>query len=221
MSLRGNLEDISLASIIQLNCLERCTGRVTLESQGVRGLIYIHEGEVVHARVESSEGPDAIYRLLSWKKGAFEFEKGQSAPKRTINIPWNTLLLEGMVRIDTAKKEQSERFGEALGDIGKLPGVKEVFISTREGKILTAEASAGVTKQAAVVSFLMGRGDNIGHALDMGPWREMLFTATDEKVRVTPWGDEALLILVLQPHVSVPSIVAGIAKILAEHRRNS
>jgi len=221
MSFQGSLEDISLASIIQLNCLERCTGRVTLESQGVRGFVYIQEGEVVHARVENSEGPDAIYRLLSWKKGVFEFEKDQSTPKRTIHLPWNTLLLEGMVRIDTAKKEQSEKFGEALVHIGKLPGVKEVFVETREGKILTAETHVGVTKQAAVVSFLMKRGESIGHRLDMGPWREMLFTTAGEKIRVTPWGDEAMLTLILQPHVSVPSVVAGVEKILADHCRSS
>jgi DNA-binding response OmpR family regulator/predicted regulator of Ras-like GTPase activity (Roadblock/LC7/MglB family) len=105
-TVRGNLRTLSLPNIVQINCEERHKARLQLKRQGQQGSIYFAEGDVVHAELGSWVGEDAVYELLNWEQGSFELEQGVSAPERTINVGWSSLLLEGMRRIDERKADR-------------------------------------------------------------------------------------------------------------------
>ena len=49
MLIEGNLKELSLPSIIQLNCTEMNTAKVSLTYQGKEGLICFAEGAITHA----------------------------------------------------------------------------------------------------------------------------------------------------------------------------
>jgi hypothetical protein len=105
MPLEGSLKELSLTSIIQLNCNEMNTATVSLLREGKEGIICFAEGAIVHAVVEDVVGEEAVYELLSWPDGSFVVQQGQEAPEKTISSNWNSLLLEGVRRLDEQESQ--------------------------------------------------------------------------------------------------------------------
>ena len=96
MALVGNLRDLKLPNLIQLNCMERNTAKLTIEHAGKYGIVYFHDGQIVHAEYDPDIGEKALYRLLVLSEGNFKVENGVRPPLITINTHWNNLLLEGL-----------------------------------------------------------------------------------------------------------------------------
>jgi len=113
MGMNGNLKDIAIAEIIQLNCLDRKTAKLQAESPKGQVEIYFKDGEIVHAKLGELTGEEVIYQVLDWKEGSFSLENEASTTKNSVNRSWSGLLLEGARRIDESntgtdseKKEQ-------------------------------------------------------------------------------------------------------------------
>jgi len=103
MALVGNLKDLKLPSLIQLNCMERNTAKLTIEAEGKYGFLYFEKGQVVHAEYDPDIGEKAVFRLLSLYSGRFKVESGIRAPVKSINTSWNNLLLDGLNQMDHAE----------------------------------------------------------------------------------------------------------------------
>ncbi len=52
MAIEGDLHDMNLAEIIQLNCRNAEEARVSLSHEGRSGTLYFADGQVVHATHE-------------------------------------------------------------------------------------------------------------------------------------------------------------------------
>jgi hypothetical protein len=63
---------------------------------------------VVDAVADMIEGQDVIYRLLGWKEGEFEFTRTVKPVKRSIRLTTETLILEGMKRLDEWQQIERE-----------------------------------------------------------------------------------------------------------------
>ncbi len=100
MAVKGNLQDISLTNLIQINCQSGITGWLLLEHDDQKGQIYFNAGNVVHAVYGSHSGKKALYELLKWENGQFDLEKDLAAPAQTITNHWSELLLEGLQQLD-------------------------------------------------------------------------------------------------------------------------
>jgi hypothetical protein len=98
MSIRGDLNDMSLMNLLQYVGQGRHNHAVFLVNDGVEGVIYFQEGEPMHATVGSLVGNEAVYQLLGWTEGKFELTEIGTIPRQTINTSWNHLVLEGMRR---------------------------------------------------------------------------------------------------------------------------
>ncbi len=96
----GNLQDISLADLIQLNCQDRKTASLLLKSNENQGELYFKDGNVVHAALNGREGEESAYELLSWEEGTFDLKLGIEPPAVTIKRGWSSLLIEGARRLD-------------------------------------------------------------------------------------------------------------------------
>jgi hypothetical protein len=107
MAVEGNLEDISLTSLVQVICLEQRKGALVLKRRGEEGTLFFENGEVVHATVGSLAGEEAVYQLLRWTDGTFRVSNHVTIPRRTVTVPWGHLLLEGMRRIDEQKDREA------------------------------------------------------------------------------------------------------------------
>jgi DNA-binding response OmpR family regulator len=97
---RGKVFGLQLTDIIQMNCLGRLTTALIITRDGEKGIIYLNEGEIIHAECGEQKGADAFYRILSWQDGEFVSNIGATSPAQTINQSWEHLLVEAMRRDD-------------------------------------------------------------------------------------------------------------------------
>jgi len=100
MALTGELSDLSLAELIEFFCNQRKTGCLKIIYPHGAGYFYLHAGSVVHARIGSLRGIDAVYSALTLPNASFTFSPLVDAPERTINQPWTQVVLEGLRRMD-------------------------------------------------------------------------------------------------------------------------
>ncbi len=135
MALVGNLRDLKLANLIQLNCMERNSAKLTIEHSGKYGMIYFHEGQVVHAEFDPDIGEKALFRLLRLPEGKFKVENGVRAPMSTISTHWNNLLLEGLHQLDTMHASGEGKDRRLLEMFMNVKGVRRAAIISREGEI--------------------------------------------------------------------------------------
>ena len=96
----GDLEKISIGEVVQTIALTKKNGRLVLTFENKRGEVYFREGSVTFAEVERKKGEEAVYRLLAWKKGQFKFDVGAGAKAKNVQKTAESLLMEGMRRID-------------------------------------------------------------------------------------------------------------------------
>jgi hypothetical protein len=132
----GDLKDLALVDIIQINCIGRNTARLTVHYPTGDGVFYFQDGEVVDARLGDLAGMDAIYQALRYNEGSFRIDTGIAAPARTIYDPWANILMEGMRLIDE----------ERAGMIQTTPGMTPVTGGGFGGPASTGTPSGGVVR---------------------------------------------------------------------------
>lgn len=117
--MKGRLQDMAVADLIQHTCQDQKTARVQLRNGREKGELYFKNGNVVHALVNDRTGEDAVYRLMNWDQGTFELNAEVDAPAITITKNWTNLLLEaarladeGELNAKTADQNGSANRGE-------------------------------------------------------------------------------------------------------------
>ncbi len=122
MSLKGSLESINLADIMQLVSNSRQSGRFELtKDENNKGFIVLKRGEIIHAEVDNFIGEDAVFTLISWGKGEFVFKEGHFEAKTTITRSITSLLMEAARRIDEWKLLRKK-----IGSIDAVPEFNEI-----------------------------------------------------------------------------------------------
>lgn len=107
MAIEGNLNTMSLASLIQAICLEQRKAALFLRRNMEEGVIFFDGGEITHATLGPLLGEDAVYELVTWTDGTFRIGDYDVLPRRTIVSDWNFLLMEGMRRMDEGQANDS------------------------------------------------------------------------------------------------------------------
>jgi CheY-like chemotaxis protein len=98
MALAGTLEQFGAASVLMLLDLERRSGVLIVTAGLGRGRIYVREGRVLRAVVEGQpqlKAALAVFELLTWGDGRFEFHAGPVEGEDEIGTSTSFLLLEG------------------------------------------------------------------------------------------------------------------------------
>jgi two-component system chemotaxis response regulator CheB len=129
-NLNGFVEEVALSDIVQLVCLSRLERKLTLEKNNKTGYIHFADGEVIHAQFDDLQGQEAFYNLFSFQPAKFSLLK--EAPNlKTIDIPWNFLLMEAYRIAD-----ESQNLGVSSQE-GIAQKVMVVDDSRIVGKIMT------------------------------------------------------------------------------------
>jgi DNA-binding response OmpR family regulator len=97
---QGKVFGLQLTDIIQMNCLSRVTAALTITKDSEKGVIYLNDGEIVHAECGEAQGTDAFYKIMSWQEGEFVSNIGIVSPLHTIHQSWEHLLVEAMRKND-------------------------------------------------------------------------------------------------------------------------
>ncbi len=103
MSFQGSLSELPLADIVQLVAVSGKTGLFSLSRLSEQGFVYVHNGQITHARVGDIEGEDAVYALALWRQGSFQFSPGVESEAHTITRSNTNLLIEAARRSDEWK----------------------------------------------------------------------------------------------------------------------
>ena len=96
----GRVFDLQLTDIIQMNCLGRLTTALVVTSNGEKGVIYLNEGEIIHAECGEHKGTEAFYDIMSWQEGEFISNVRFMPPVQSIYQNREHLLIEAMRRTD-------------------------------------------------------------------------------------------------------------------------
>ncbi len=106
---RGVLRQVSLADVIQMECLNRNSSVLEVICREWQGQVFIQEGAVIHAQVGDRNGEAALNKILSLKGGDFNLKPFFEPPERSIEGAWEFLLMEAArVRDETAETEAEE-----------------------------------------------------------------------------------------------------------------
>jgi Domain of unknown function (DUF4388) len=100
MSLQGSLKHLQLADVIQLISVSGKTGMFHLKKDEHVGMIYLKDGNIVHAELGEIKGEEAVYELAIWNDGEFNFEPDVEPAVRTISKSNTNLLMEAARRLD-------------------------------------------------------------------------------------------------------------------------
>ena len=97
----GYLRGVSVPGFIQLLAMERKSVVLHLHNPlGREGILFLSEGELVHAERGELSGVQAAMELLGWDETELRMDGARSAPSRTIHQKLPVLIMEAMRRKD-------------------------------------------------------------------------------------------------------------------------
>lgn len=155
-ALQGRLGDGVLANLVQYLSLNQASGCLQVVGDGRgSGTVYLERGLVEHVEVGSAAGIPALAEMLGWGHGEFVFRVGVHAPRRTLNLPVDALLLKATYgsdlrsdnghlerRHDPAERRQAALEPTPLVDPAVHPGLVWAAVSVAGpiGEIFVDEA---------------------------------------------------------------------------------
>ncbi len=113
VGIHGLLEHLGVSSLLVMIEMERKTGLLKLERPGMSGRIFMREGRVVAARLSGERAPEsggeetgaqAVYLMLSWSTGRFDFTPGPVEMEDEVSSTTTHLLMEGARLIDESRR---------------------------------------------------------------------------------------------------------------------
>jgi len=140
----GNLKDFALAELLQALDLGQKTGRVSVESEDLRGELLLSDGRVVSCSLGGLSGEDAAYAMLSLKEGTFGFEACEVEVEGGLAGSTASLLMEALRRIDEerrARSESTEGAEAGEGDAG-APEPHDPSLDTKHDEAPPPEVAA-------------------------------------------------------------------------------
>lgn len=93
---KGRVENLTLASFLQLLEMERKTCSLAVSSNGYRGLLYLREGHLVGAEMAGLKGQPAALEIVTWENADIEISDHLPPFEPEIDATLRFLLMEGM-----------------------------------------------------------------------------------------------------------------------------
>ena len=109
----GQLQELSLASLVRMLEGERCTARLLLTRGAEQGEIVFVEGHIAQAVQGARGGEMAVYHLLTWPEGTYQTspQDPSSQISGEVAAPNEGLLLEGLRRLEEIPALQARLSG--------------------------------------------------------------------------------------------------------------
>jgi DNA-binding response OmpR family regulator len=103
VGIRGTLDQVGLSSLLVMMEMERKSGILVLRHKEDTARLFMKAGQILAARFDNKpepRGADAIYELLTWKSGKFDFNSLEVDMEDEIGSTTTHLMLEGARRLD-------------------------------------------------------------------------------------------------------------------------
>ena len=212
MALVGNLRDLKLPNLIQLNCMERNSAKLTIEHAGKYGIIYFHQGQIVHSEYDPDIGEKALFRLLGLPEGKFKVENGVRAPMSTITTHWNNLLLDGLHQLDTMHASDEGKERRLIEMFMNVKGVKRAAIISKDGEIKKGDFQDDREFVLQALSF--HEGNKIGGLLKKDKPQFISVVAQSKRIVLTEY-DKDIIYLDIEAKYQLETILPFIEQVLS------
>jgi two-component system OmpR family response regulator len=108
LALRGMLSEIGLGSLLVMLEMERKSGILIIETEAATARFFLRKGHIMRAELDGvapMSGATAVYGVLGWKEGQFEFLIGDVGGVDEIQTSTTFLLIEAARRADELKEQ--------------------------------------------------------------------------------------------------------------------
>lgn len=102
--LSGSLDLVGVPGVLQMCHDGRLTGVLTAQSGTELASVSFRRGEIVGADCENASGEEAVFELLAWTRGTFEFVPAEPEGGSPLGERFDQLLLEGCRRLDERRR---------------------------------------------------------------------------------------------------------------------
>ena len=123
----GRLEEMGLPDLLQIIDVSPKEGLLSIDHKGYQGQIWFKNGEILDAKMAHLQGVAAIYRLLTWTFGQYEFDFNAQVPRNQINQPIAQIKAQGMDHVD-----QWNRMCEQLPSLETIFRIDQASIDDRD-----------------------------------------------------------------------------------------
>ena len=114
--LKGRLEAISPAELVQTLTVSNLSGMLRVTHKGQEMMMFFHEGKLGEVNLGDKSGEEAFYSFMEWARGDFSFEPGEHArdtsSARRDPTGW---LLEGLRRKDETLRITKDQLPKVSG----------------------------------------------------------------------------------------------------------
>jgi len=144
----GNLSQIFIPDLWQMLSMNRKSGILQVEGQGITGSIYIERGEIVSAVTQNIVGEKALFRMIPLREGKFRFLPGKVGVRRTIYTPGQSVILDGLRHHDELRKMEKE-----------IPALSDAVMVEKDGREVAA--AGGAIREVLLLSEFCSRVEDI------------------------------------------------------------
>jgi hypothetical protein len=96
----GNVSQFKVIDILRLLSTEEKTGLLNLQKGQEKGEIYVVKGTLVHAICKDGVGEEAVFAILMWTNGNFNFTPNVTSEERSIETDTPSLLTEAIKQLE-------------------------------------------------------------------------------------------------------------------------
>jgi DNA-binding response OmpR family regulator len=217
----GSMTGLQLPDLIQMNCLSQVTTALCVRKDQREGRIFFEDGQITHAEIGAVDGEEALFSILSWSSGSFQFVGGMKAPRVSISSNWEYLLIEGMRKSDemSLALEKGEIDSSditlideptriAVKNFSSLPECSGVAVITSDNEVLYQSGKvSGEMDLSYVVTLFLDLAENMASITSSTP-RKVSFIDLNRLVLVYPFKIYVLVLLFDRAVISQETISA-------------
>lgn len=97
---RGVLRRVGLQDVLQMECLARSSTVLKIHAGSVQGVVYVKNGQIIHAQCGSRSGEEAFNYLMGLAGGEFDVQPFSEPSTQSITGSWEFLLMEAARKRD-------------------------------------------------------------------------------------------------------------------------
>lgn len=118
-TVRGHVQNVSLASFLQLMEMERKTCTLTVSCAGKSGRLLIRKGALIDASTGDLRGEQAAIAIIAWPNASISISSQLATGERAIETPLGFMIMEAMrVQDETTRDTPGSEFpGNRLSSI--------------------------------------------------------------------------------------------------------
>jgi DNA-binding response OmpR family regulator len=105
--IRGRLSEMNLIDLFQSLELGQKTCGLTVTNDDEECSMYFQEGQLHHARLGSTVGDEAVYKVVSWADGSFQIDFNARSSEKSTTKSTQGLLMEALRLLDEHKRGSS------------------------------------------------------------------------------------------------------------------